>query len=184
VLDAIGDRREVIVVAHSFGGATIGLVREARPELPLVYVTALVLEPGVSALDSIAGGRADPDDPFAAFGGLVVDRGEGLCELDLEVMAAAAPEDRRDEYLEALRRTQREQGIAALAQGWPGSRVPSGRTWYVVATQDTMLPVALQRQMAEALGATVFEVDSDHEVFIETPDALAAILARVADDER
>jgi pimeloyl-ACP methyl ester carboxylesterase len=180
VLATTGDREDVILVGHSFGGASIGLVHERRPELPLVYVTALALAPGESLLDVFAGGAANPDDPFAPFEGLVIDTGDGLCELDLEIMASVMPEDQRAEYLEALRRTQRRQGVAALAEGWPGSKVPSGRIWYVVATNDTLILPQVQRSMAGRLGATVLEVATDHEMFIEAPVELAGILDGIA----
>lgn len=180
VLSTIGERQDVILVGHSFGGASIGLVHEQRPDLPLVYVTALALAPGESLLDVFAGGTADPEDPFAPFEGLVIDTGDGMCELDLEIMASVMPEDQRAEYLEALRRTQREQGVAALAEGWPGTAIPSGRIWYVVATNDTLILPEVQRSMAAALDAIVLEVDTDHEMFIEAPIELAGVLDAIA----
>ncbi len=180
VMGVVGERDDVILVGHSFGGATIGLVHELVPRLPLVYVTALALAPGESLLDVFAGGTADPEDPFAPFEGLVIDTGDGLCELDLEIMASVMPEEQRSEYLQALRRTQREQGTAALAEGWPGTEIPTGRIWYIVAVNDTLILPDVQRSMADRLGATVFDVESDHEMFIEAPIELAGILDEIA----
>ena len=90
------------------------------------------------------------------------------------------PEEQRAEYLQALRRTQREQGIAALAEGWPGEEIPTGRIWYIVATNDTLILPDVQRSMASRLDATVLEVASDHEMCIEAPIELAGILDQIA----
>jgi pimeloyl-ACP methyl ester carboxylesterase len=174
----------VMLVGHSFGGATISLVRERRDDVALVFVTAVALTPGQSLLDLLLG--ADPFDdpnntePWSAFEGLVVDGEPGMCELNLEVMASAAPPEQRDEVYAQLVATQRPQGIAALREGWPGHALPAGHITYVVATNDTLIPPDLQRQMAQSLGADVYEVASDHEMFAEQTDELAAILVKVA----
>lgn len=189
VIDELGapeGDRETLVVGHSFGGATIGLVRERRPDVALAYVTAVVLEPGQSLLELFLG--ADPfddprvDDPWEGFDGLIVDAGPGLCRFDLDVMVAAVPEGERAEFRAVMEATQREQGIAALREGWPGASIPHDRASYVVATRDTMIDPELQRAMAAALGAVVHEVPTDHSMFLEAPEQLGAILADIASD--
>ena len=176
--------RETLVVGHSFGGATIGLVRDRRPDVALAYVAAVVPEPGQSLLELFFGSDPfdDPDveDPWQGFEGLIVDASPGLCRLDFDVMAAAAPEDERDEFRATLEVTQREQGIAAMREGWPGASVPTGRVGYVVATRDTMVEPDMQRSMAAAVGASVHEIATDHEVFLEAPEELGAHLAELA----
>jgi len=175
---------ETLVVGHSFGGATIGLVRERRPDVELAYVTAVVPEPGQSLLELFLGADPfdDPDvsDPWHAFDGLIVDAGPGLCRFDLDVMAATVPEAERAEFRSVMEATQREQGIAAMRDRWPGTALPRERISYVIATRDTMIEPDLQRSMAARLGADTHEVDSDHEVFLERPDELGSILAGLA----
>jgi pimeloyl-ACP methyl ester carboxylesterase len=195
VISALGPPRQdsaTLVVGHSFGGSTIGLVREKRPDVALAYVAALVPQPGQSLLELLVG--ADPfedpqiTDPLRVFdsvvvdagSGLVVDAGPGLCRIDIDVLSASVPEEERAEFRQVLLATQREQGIAAMRERWPGACVPSGRISYVVATSDTMVEPEIQRAMAAALGADVFEVDSDHEMFLERPEELGAILADLA----
>jgi pimeloyl-ACP methyl ester carboxylesterase len=176
--------RETVVVGHSFGGATIGLVRERRPDVALVYVAAVVLEPGQSLLELLLGADPfyDPDhgDPWEGFEGLIVDAAPGLCRFDLDVMVAAVPEDEREGFRAVMEATQREQGVAPLREGWPGSSLPSGRVSYVLTTRDTMIEPELQRSMATAVGAAVHEIATDHEVFLEAPGDLGAILADIA----
>lgn len=177
---------DTLLVGHSFGGATIGLVRERRPDVALAYVTAVALEPGQSLLESLLG--ADPfddpdvDDPWASLGGLVLDAGPGLTRVDADLLAAAANDADRDRVRAGLEGTLREQGIAVMREGWPGTSRPSGRVSYIVATADTIVPPELQRQTAAALEADVYEIFSDHVVPVERPDELAAILADIADN--
>jgi pimeloyl-ACP methyl ester carboxylesterase len=176
--------RETLVVGHSFGGATIGLVREQRPDVALVYVAGVVLEPGQSLLELFLG--TDPfedpenDDPWEGFEGLIVDAAPGLCRFDLDVMAAAVPEDERERFRVTMEATQREQGVAAMREGWPGAAIPSGRVSYVLTTRDTMIEPELQQSMATAVGAAVYEIATDHEVFLEAPGDLGAILTAIA----
>jgi pimeloyl-ACP methyl ester carboxylesterase len=175
---------ETLVVGHSFGGATIGLVRERRPDVSLAYVAGVVLAPGQSLLDLLLG--ADPfddpevEDPWQGFNGLIVDAEPGMCRFDLDVMAVAVPAEERDEFRLVLEATQREQGVAAIREGWPGASLPSGRVSYVVTTRDTMIEPDLQRMMADLLGADIHEVASDHEVFLECPEELGEILVDLA----
>jgi pimeloyl-ACP methyl ester carboxylesterase len=187
VMDAISEvapDQNIMLVGHSFGGATISLVRERRPDVALVFVTAVALTPGQSLLDLLLGVDPFDDptkaDPWGAFEGLVVDGEPGMCELNLEAMASAAPPEQRAEVHAQLVATQRPQGIAALREGWPGLELPTGRITYVVASNDTLIPPDLQREMARSLGADIYEVASDHEMFAEQTDQLATILAALA----
>lgn len=176
--------RETLVVGHSFGGATIGLVRERRPDVALVYVAAVVLDPGQSLIELLLGtdpfDDPDNDDPWEGFEGLIVDAAPGLCRFDLDVMAATVPDDEREAFRAAMEATQREQGVAAIREGWPGASLPSGRVSYVLTTRDTMIEPELQRSMAAKVGAAVHEIATDHEVFLEAPGDLGAILAGIA----
>jgi pimeloyl-ACP methyl ester carboxylesterase len=178
-----------LVVGHSFGGATIGLVREQRPDVALAYVAAVVPKPGESLLEFLLGVDPfeDPEtaEPWGAFDslgipGLVVNAGPGMCRVDIDVFSASVPEEERAEFREVLLATQRDQGIAAMRERWPGASVPKGRASYVVATNDTMIDPESQRTMAAELEADVYEVDSDHDVFLERPDELGAILTDLA----
>jgi pimeloyl-ACP methyl ester carboxylesterase len=178
-----------LVVGHSFGGATIGLVREQRPDVALAYVAAVVPKPGDSLLEFLLGADPfeDPEiaEPWKAFDslgipGLVADAGPGLCRVDIDVFSASVPEEERAQFRQVLLATQRDQGIAAMRERWPGASVPTGRTSYVVASNDTMIAPESQRAMAAELGADLYEVDSDHEVFLERPKEVGAILADLA----
>lgn len=177
------DLNDVVLVGHSFGGFTISTVA-SHPELPLIYVAAVVPQPGQSLLDVFVGGDpfVDGDEAagIASFEGLVTAAGPGLCELDIEVMAAEVAPAEREQTLEYLRETQRAQGIAAMRQKWHGN-LPSGRPiTYILTTSDTLVLPEAQRAMAESIGATIIEIDTDHSAFGEQPEQLAALLLGAA----
>jgi pimeloyl-ACP methyl ester carboxylesterase len=179
--DDLGD---VVLVGYSFGGFTASTIAAERPDLALVYLAAWVPRPGVSVLDLFAGG-----DPFedgdeaagiAAFGGLIVSAGPGLCALDIEAYVAPLDADARDAARAYLQRTQRPQGIAALRQQWQGSLRTAGQCSYILTTADTLVPPDAQRAMAASVGAEVIEIDTGHGPYREQPDRLAALLVATA----
>ena len=53
-------------------------------------------------------------------------------------------------------------------------------SWYLVATDDRMIPPPAQRQMAQRAGATVSEVAGSHAVYVSRPDAVAEVIRRAA----
>ena len=165
----------VVLVAHSAGGAAISLVPDRSPVDRLVYVTAVVPEPGRTLLDLIGA------DVRAALLEVTNDDGNGCRSFDLEALAAMGPPEEREATLEYLRATQRSQGWAVMGEPWPGEALPLLPCSYVLTTEDTLLPPARQREMAARLGVEPVEIASDHEVFGLRPAELAAILSSLAD---
>jgi len=165
----------VVVVGHSAGGATISLVPARTRVDRLVYVTAVVPEPGRSIVD-IAG-----DDVRETILSVSRDDGNGCRSFDLELLASLVPPEERDAYLAFLRATQRPQGWAALEQPWPGRSLPTMSCTYVLCTEDQIIPPARQREMAARLGVEPIEIASEHAVFTFRPRELATVLAGSAD---
>jgi len=161
----------VAVVGHSAGGATISLVPARTRVDRLIYVTAVVPEPGRSILDVVG---ADVRERILS---VSRDDGNGCRSFDLQLLAALVPPEERDGYLAYLRATQRPQGWAALEQPWPGRSLPDVPRTYVLCTQDQIIPPARQREMAARLGVKPLEIASEHEVFTFRPHELAALLA-------
>jgi len=164
----------IVVVGHSAGGATISLVPALTRVDRLVYVTAIVPEPGRSITD-VAGVQARE-----TILSISRDDGNGCRSLNLELLASQAPAEERDAYLGFLRSTQRPQGWAALEQPWPGRSLPAVPCTYVLCTEDQIIPPARQREMAMRLGVEPIEIVSDHSVFSFRARDLAPVLARQA----
>ena len=172
VVDAMaGMKGPIVLVGHSAGGAAISLVPAQIHVDRLVYVTAVVPEPGRSILE---GAGAEVRETMLS---VSRDDGNGCRSLDVEMLASLAPAQERDAFLAFLKATQRPQGWAALEQRWPGGSLPDVPRGYVLCTEDTIIPPAKQREMAARLGVEPVEIASDHSVFNLQPRALAAVLA-------
>ena len=53
-------------------------------------------------------------------------------------------------------------------------------SWYLVATEDRMIPPAAQRAMSQRAGSTVTEVRASHAVYVSRPDTVADLVADAA----
>jgi pimeloyl-ACP methyl ester carboxylesterase len=53
-------------------------------------------------------------------------------------------------------------------------------SWYLVATDDRMIPPDAQRAMAKRAGSQVTEVSGSHAVYVSQPGAVAALIAKAA----
>jgi pimeloyl-ACP methyl ester carboxylesterase len=145
----------------------------------VVYVAAWIPRDGASVLDLFAGGdpfEAGEEAGIAAFDGLILSAGPGLCALNIDRYVAAADPSEQDAIRSYLEPTQRPQGIAALREKWRAELQTSGRCAYVLTTADTFVPPEAQRMMAASVGADVVEIDTDHGVFREQPERLAELL--------
>ena len=53
-------------------------------------------------------------------------------------------------------------------------------SWYLVATDDRMIPPPAQRAMAERTGATVTETPGSHAVYVSNPAVVAGLITQAA----
>ena len=170
---------QVVLVGYSFGGFTASLVAVDHPDVPVVYVAAWIPRDGSSVLDLFAGSdpfEAGEEAGIAAFDGLILGAGPGLCALNIEMYVAAAEPGEREAVRTYLERTQRPQGIVALRQKWRGALPESRRRTYILTTADTLVPPETQRVMAASVGADIVEIAADHGIFREQPARLAELL--------
>jgi hypothetical protein len=105
---------------------------------------------------------------------------DGFLFLDREKFAAAFAADVPAPEAAFMADSQVPWGVEALngtvsEPAWRGS--PS---WYLVTTEDRMIPPALQRTMAERAGATTTEVSGSHAIYVSQPRAVAALITEAA----
>lgn len=169
-----GTSRPCILVAHSAGGATVPLVAARIPVERMVFVAAILPGPGQSIYEALG------PDTQAAIMSVSIDNGDGTRAFDFDLLASLAPPDQREPYLAFLKATQRNQGMRAIHQPWPGRGIPDVPRSYVLCTEDKIVAPAMQRDFAAALGVTPIEIASEHAVFATNPQELAGILATLA----
>ena len=173
------DLADVVLVGYSFGGFTASRIAVEHPDVPVAYVAAWIPRDGASVLDLFVGGdpfEAGEEAGIAAFDGLILSAGPGLCALNIDRYVAAADPSEQDAIRTYLERTQRPQGIAVLREKWRGELPTSRRRTYVLTTADTLVPPEAQRVMAASVGADVVEIATDHGPFREQPERLVELL--------
>ena len=71
-------------------------------------------------------------------------------------------------------------GVSALAGAVTEPAWKAKPSWYLVATEDKMIPPPAQRQMAARAGSTVAEEAGSHAIYVSKPQAVAALIAEAA----
>jgi pimeloyl-ACP methyl ester carboxylesterase len=164
----------VILVGHSYGGAVITEAGNDPKVVGLVYVAAFAPDRGesVSTLikDPVPGALVPPILPPV----------DGYLLLDKAKFPASFAGDVSPEKAAFMADSQVPWGVNALS-GTIGE--PAWRTkpsWYLLTTDDKMIPPAAQRLMAKRAGATVVEVKASHAIFVSQPQAVASLIEKAA----
>jgi pimeloyl-ACP methyl ester carboxylesterase len=163
-----------VLVGHSYGGAVISAAGNDEPVAALVYVAAFAPDAGESVNSLISGFPAGGPQPP------ILPPQDGFLYLDRDKFAASFAADLPAELAQFMADSQVPWGLDAL--GGEVTR-PAWRTkpsWYLVATDDHMIPPAAQRAMAERAGATVSQVAASHSLYVSQPRATADIIKQAA----
>jgi pimeloyl-ACP methyl ester carboxylesterase len=164
----------VILVGHSYGGTVITEAGNDPKVVGLVYVAAFAPDKGesVSTLikDPVPGAPVPPILPPV----------DGYLLLDKAKFPASFAGDVSLEKASFMADSQVPWGVNAL-----GGTIsePAWRTkpsWYLLTTDDKMIPPAAQRLMAKRAGATVVEVKASHAIFVSQPQAVANLIEKAA----
>ncbi|KAF5997436.1 MULTISPECIES: alpha/beta fold hydrolase [Streptomyces] len=163
-----------VLVGHSYGGAVISQAGNHENVSALVYVAAFAPDKGESVNTLIA------DPPPGAPVPPILPPNDGFLFLDREKFAASFAGDLPADEARFLADSQVPWGLDAL-----GGTVtlPAWRTkpsFYLVATDDRMIPPPAQRAMAERAGATVSETGGSHAVYVSKPGEVAALIKKAA----
>jgi pimeloyl-ACP methyl ester carboxylesterase len=71
-------------------------------------------------------------------------------------------------------------GVLALAGEISDPAWKSKPSWYLLVTEDRMIPPPAQRFMSERAGSTVVEVAGSHAIYVSQPNAVAALIKQAA----
>ena len=163
-----------ILVGHSYGGVVITEAGNDPVVAGLVYVAAFAPDAGESVASIIK------DPPPGAPVPPILPRQEGFLLLDRSKFAASFAADVRPETAAFMADSQLPWGVDALTGSVSRPAWRDKPSWYLVATDDRMIPPDAQRLMATRARATVVEVPGSHTVYVSQPQAVAALIQQAA----
>ena len=179
--DAVATRRviddldgPVVLVGHSYGGAVITEAGLDEKVAALVYITAFAPDKGESVNTLIAGFPADGPQPP------ILPPRDGFLFLDRDKFHASFAGDLPAGLAAFMAHSQVPWGVNALGGTISEAAWRIKPSWYLVATDDKMIPPPAQRAMAERTGATVTEVPGSHSVYLSQPKAVASLIKQAA----
>ena len=118
-----------------------------------------------------------PGDPVPP----IVPQPDGFLRLDQAKFPASFAADVAQEKAEFMAASQLPWGVAALNGAVTEPAWRSKPSWYLVATDDRMIPPAAQRFMAQRAGAEVAESKGSHSVYVSQAQAVARLIERAAE---
>src|ERR1700716_2534169 len=163
-----------ILVGHSYGGAVITEAGNDPKVAGLVYITAFAPDKGESVATLIK--DPPPDAPVPP----ILPPQDGYLFLDSTKFHASFAADVDPEKAAFMAGSQVPWGVAALGGSIDEPAWKTKPSWYLVATEDKMIPPPAQRFMSQRAVATVTEVPGSHAVYVSQPAAVAALIERAA----
>lgn len=167
-------KNDVILVGHSYGGVVASEAGTDPKVKGLVYIAAFAPDAG----ESIAKLIANP--PEGAAVPPILPPQDGFLFLDKEKFAAAFAADVEPGLASFMADSQVPWGVEALTGEVTVPAWKQKPSWYLVATEDHMIPVEAQRGMAARAGATVVDQAGSHAVYVSQPQAVARIIEDAA----
>ena len=171
-----GEAKPVILVGHSYGGVVITEAGNDPKVAGLVYITAFAPDRG----ESVASLIKDPA-PGAPVPPILPPQ-DGYLLLDKSKFAGSFAADLPADKADFMANSQLPWGVAALEGAVTEAAWRTKPSWYLVATDDKMIPPEAQRAMSRRAGATVAEAKGSHAIYVAKPDAVVALIERAAKD--
>ena len=172
VLDQQGG--PTILVGHSYGGVVITEAGSHPNVAGLVYIAAFAPDAGESVNTLIA------DPPPGAPVPPILPPVDGFLFLDREKFADSFAADLPAELAAFMADSQVPWGLEALNGAVSEPAWRSKPSWYLVATDDRMIPPAAQRAMSERAGSTVVEAPGSHSIYVSQPQATSDVIKHAA----
>jgi pimeloyl-ACP methyl ester carboxylesterase len=164
----------VVLVGHSYGGAVITEAGNDPKVSKLVYITAFAPDRGESVASLIQ--NPPPGAPVPP----ILPPQDGYLFLDRTKFADSFAADVDADKAAFMADSQVPWGVAALEGAVSEPAWRKKPSWYLVATDDRMIPPPAQQSMAQRAGATVVESKGSHAVYVSRPEAVASIIRSAA----
>ena len=160
----------VILVGHSYGGAVVTEAGTHPKVAGLVYIAAFMPDEGESVNTLIEGfPTGGPQPP-------ILPPQDGFLFLDREKFHASFAGDLSAEQAAFMADSQVPWGLDALGGAISEPAWRSKPSWYLVATDDRMIPPPAQREMSARAGSTVTEAAGSHAIYVSQPAAVADLI--------
>jgi len=164
----------VILVGHSYGGVVITEAGNDPKVAGLVYIAAFAPDKG----ESVAALIKDP--PPGAPVPPILPPQDGFLFLDRAKFAASFAADVDKAKAEFMADSQVPWGVEALSGSINVPAWKSKPSWYLIATDDRMIPPPAQQFMSKRARSTVVEVKGSHSVYVSNPQEVAALIETAA----
>src|SRR3989449_5889867 len=160
----------VLLVGHSYGGAVITEAGTDPQVAGLVYIAAFAPDQGESVSTLIA------DPPPGAPVPPILPPQEGYLFLDKAKFHASFAADVDEEKAAFMADSQVPWGVEALGGMISEPAWKTKPSWYLVTTDDKMIPPPAHRFMLQRAGATVIEVAAGHSIDVPRPEAVGRLI--------
>lgn len=167
-------KKPVVLVGHSYGGVVVTEAGNDSKVAALVYIAAFAPDRGESVSSLIK----DPP-PGAAVPPILPPR-DGFLFLDNEKFAASFAADLPKDKADFMANSQAPWGLEALNGAVTEPAWRKKPSWYLVATEDRMIPPPAQRAMSKRAESTVVEAAGSHAIYVSKPEAVAALIKQAA----
>ena len=164
-----------ILVGHSYGGAVITEAGNHPKVAGLVYITAFAPDKGESVATLIK------DPPPGAPVPPILPPQEGFLFLDKAKFPASFAGDVDPEKAAFMADSQVPWGVEALSGKISEPAWKAKPSWYLIVTEDKMIPPDAQRFMSKRAGSTLAEVKGSHAIYVSQPKAVADLIEQAAD---
>lgn len=167
--------KPVILVGHSYGGAVITEVGNDSNVVGLVYIAAFAPDAGESVASLIANPAPGAPEPP------ILPPRNGFLTLDNEKFSASFAADVDPQKAAFMADSQVPWGVEALNGTVTLPAWKTKLSWYLVTTDDKMIPPDAQRFMAKRAGSTVVEAEGSHSIYVSQPEAVAKLIETAAE---
>jgi pimeloyl-ACP methyl ester carboxylesterase len=163
-----------VLVGHSYGGAVITEAGNHPNVAALAYISGYAPDKGESLSTLIAEAPADAPAPP------ILPPQDGFLFLDRDKFAASFAADVPEKLAAFMADSQVGFGLDALngAVSEPAWRTKP--SWYLVTTEDRMIPPGQQRAMSERAKAAVTEARGSHATYVSQPAVVAQLIKQAA----
>lgn len=164
----------VVLVGHSYGGAVITEAGTDPKVVRLVYIAAFAPDAGESVNTLLGGFPADAPQPP------ILPPQDGFLLLDKAKFPASFAGDVSAELAAFMADAQVPWGVDALSGTISQPAWKTKPSWYLLTTEDKMIPPEAQRFMSRRTGATVVEAQGSHSIYVSQPQAVVALIETAA----